>query len=126
MITKILLSIIPVSAVMLINTATVNLAIEKPKSRPDTLTQFGFSATRMKECTGTPAVKQLSSRAQQLKSCAIVYQAGDKWILDTNDETRAALINSYPVKKIAICSGNVKINGKGIAQRNLVILRNTD
>lgn len=126
MTTKILLSLIPVSAVMLFNIATINLKIEKSKSQPDTLSQFGFSATRMKECTGSPAVKQMAVQAQNLKSCAVIYQSGDKWILESNAEKRSVLIEQYPVKKIAICSGSVKVNGKAIPQRNLVILRDSD
>ncbi|WP_285008818.1 M56 family metallopeptidase [Pedobacter faecalis] len=102
------------------------VAEDARKVKADTLTQFGFSTNRLRECAQSTCMQDLISEAQNFKSCLIVYQAESKWLVTDDRNALAAIMNDYPLKKIAICKGNIKVNGRRIAQRNLVILRDRE
>ncbi|NRF37461.1 hypothetical protein [Pedobacter foliorum] len=126
MITKIIVSVLAVSNLLFLNIPNPHSSKAETKFRTDTLTQFGFSAARAKECSAASCRENFVAQAQKLRSCLIVYKSGARWIATNNNEALATILKVYPLKKIAICKGNIKVNGERIAQRNLVILQDRD
>ncbi|NRF40841.1 hypothetical protein [Pedobacter foliorum] len=126
MITKIIVSVLAVSSMMFLNIQNPHSSKAESKFKPDTLTQFGFSANRAKECAAVSCRENFVAKAQKLRSRLIVYKSGTHWISTDNNEALTTILKVYPLKKIAVCTGNIKVNGKRISQRNLVILRDSD
>lgn len=126
MITKIIVSVLFVSNMMFLNLPNPHSGMAESKFRTDTLTEFGISGARAKECAVASCREEFVAKAKKMKSCLIVYKSGAHWISTDNNEALTTILKGYPLKKITLCTGNIKVNGKRIFHRNLVILTDSN